>query len=241
MTPNDAPSRRVIELASRLGSRAIPDAKWVAQVMDCAHKEAVRRFDEIAEYEADVTAMTDTIERTGRSYYAQFPTPIELFAFVRMVNPKSLLESGVSSGVSTTFLLLGVKANRHGLLVSIDLPEMRMKQGHNESWAIPSGLASGWAIPDALRKPWRLRTGRSEDLLAPILRETENVDLFCHDSPVDRGHLKFELDCVAPHLRSGSLVVADNCDKTVFAAAAGTVGARAFFRKGSSLGAFRVP
>jgi hypothetical protein len=80
---------------------------------------------------------------------------------VRLTSPKNLVESGVASGVSSAFLLLGMAANRTGTLHSIDFPVMRQVRGRNESWSIPSGLSSGWAVPGRLKRKWDLRLGRN--------------------------------------------------------------------------------
>jgi hypothetical protein len=229
------------EIIRLLGNRARPEASWVARVVGCTLEQAERAINEILRYASDVSALHGTISRTGRSYYAQFPAPIELYAMVRLTRPEYLVESGVASGVSSAFLLLGVTANRTGILHSIDFPMMRQARGKNESWSIPSGLSSGWAIPDSLKRKWDLRIGRSEDLLRPLLDEIGRVDFFCHDSPVDRKHFEFEMRTVAAYSRPGSVVIADNIDRDIFEAVARSVGAKVYFRRKALLGAFRVP
>ncbi|MDG6968621.1 MAG: class I SAM-dependent methyltransferase, partial [Nitrososphaerota archaeon] len=196
---------------------------------------------EVAAYSASVMELCGNIDRTGRSYYAQFPAPIDLYALVRLVRPRTIVESGVASGVSSAFMLMGAKTNSRGTLHSIDLPVLRTGRPGDESWAVPAGMSSGWATPSSLRVGWDLREGRSEELLVPLLEELGTVDFFCHDSPVDREHFEFEMQAVEPHLGPGSLVVADNTYRRAFGEAARRVGAEAVYRKGSSLGAFRVP
>ena len=78
-------------------------------------------------------------------------------------------------------------------------------------------------------------------MLRPLLEEISTVDLYCHDSPVDVGHFEFEMKAVRKHLKPGSVVVADNTDRRVFNETARSVGAEAYYRRQSSLGAFRVP
>jgi hypothetical protein len=197
--------------------------------------------EDVVAYAPLVRELASNIRKTGRTYYAQFPAPMEVFALVRLTKPKTLVESGVASGVSSTFMLLGTEANAEGTLHSIDFPVAREGVRGNEAWAIPTGLASGWAIPPSLKSHWDLRQGRSEDLLGPLLREVESVDFYCHDSPVDLKHFQFEMDAIAKHLKPGSLVVSDNTDREAFDQAANAAGAKAYYRRHSSLGAFMVP
>ena len=160
---------------------------------------------------------------------------------MRLARPRSLAESGVASGVSSAFLLMGVRANHTGVLHSIDLPVSKEGPQGNESWAIPRGMASGWAVPGELRTGWDLRKGKSEDLLKHLLDELGTLDFYCHDSPADAAHFAFEMNAIGKYLKPGSLVVADNTDRDTFDRTAQSAGTRAYYRRGSSLGAFRVP
>ena len=231
------------EIVAMLGPRANPDAKWVAEVAGCGVEEAERAVSGIASCRGEVSELCRSISATGRSYYAQFPAPIELYAFVKLTRPLTLVESGVSSGVSTTFMLLGIEENGLGGLHSIDLPVHRKEKRGNESWAIPRGLDSGWAIPSALRRNWDLRVGRSERLLDPLLLEGGPVDIYCHESPVDSRHLAYEMRKLKAHLKPGSLVVADNTGENwkAFSDVAMSHGATPIRRKKSQVAAFRVP
>jgi hypothetical protein len=228
-------------IVSMLGSRSRPETAWVSDVVGCSLDQAEHVVEEITSQGRTVEAMSERIQRTGREYYAQFPAPIELFAFVRLLRPSKLVESGVSSGVSSTFLLLGARVNGGGTLHSIDFPIVRGEGHGNPLWVIPEGHTSGWAIPRSLRSRWDLLQGRSEDLLKPLLSKLGAVDLYCHDSPVDIEHFEFEMKAVSSHLQPGSLVVADNTDWKVFEETARSLGAVAIHRRKSSLGAFRVP
>ena len=230
-------------LVHMLGPRANPEPGWLSEVVGCTVETAERAIGGITAREAQVVELCDNISRSGRTYYAQFPAPIELYAFVKLTKPGLMVESGVASGVSSAFLLLGASSNRYGALYSMDLPVVRRGRRGDESWAIPPGLTSGWAIPTALRRNWTLLTGRSEDLLGPLLRDIGSLDLYCHDSPVSAEHLEFEMKSIVGHLRRGSLVVADNtgANRKAFAAAADAFGTSPIRRRRSDLAAFRVP
>ena len=233
--------RSLNQIVEILGNRSRPETSWISKVTGTTVERAERAVNEVTSYSESIKELSKSIEGTGKSYYAQFPAPLDLFALVRLSRPKNLVESGVASGVSSTFLLLGIKANSAGTLHSIDFPAFRNGSRGNESWAIPQGMSSGWAVPTRLRGRWDLRQGRSEDLLMPLLDEIGTVDLYCHDSPVDIRHFEFEMKSIRKHLKPGSLVVADNTDKKVFDATARSVGAEASYRRHSSLGAFLVP
>ncbi len=228
-------------IVEALGKRSRPENRWVADVVGSTVDQAEEAIEEIVNHAGLVAAVAGSIRKTGRTYYAQFPAPIELFAMVRLVHPVNLAESGVSSGVSSAFILIGLASNRRGRLHSIDLPIRRRPNGGNESWALPSGATSGWAVPQPLRDRWDLHLGRSEDLLPPLLKQLGVLDLYCHDSPVGERHFSFEMSAIRPYLRPGSLVVADNTDWRTFEETAASVGAVAIRRRHSSLGAFRVP
>ena len=151
--------------------------------------------------------------RAGRSHYAQFRAPFEVYALVRLLRPDHIIETGVSSGVSSTHFLLGIRRNRRGQLHSIDLPlPQRGPHFHprESPVALPPGRSSGWAIPAELRTGWDLRVGRSEELLPPLVRELPSVGIFLHDSLHTPTHLTFELAAVRPKLTSGAVVLADN-------------------------------
>jgi len=226
-----------------LGPRSNPDNGWVARVVGCGLAQAEEATNEIVRHGEAVSELCENISRTGRTYYAQFPAPIELYAFVRLTSPETLVESGVASGVSSTFMLLGTAANSRGRLHSLDLPVVRDRKRGGLPWAIPQGLSSGWAVPGAVRRGWDIRLGRSEDLLRPLCDELGSVGLYCHDSPISAAHFRFEMRTIARYLEPGSLVVADNtnADRGAFASLAERFGARPVYRRRSELGAFRVP
>jgi hypothetical protein len=233
--------RSLDQIVEILGGRSRPETSWISKVTGTTAERAERAVHEVTRHSESIEELSRNIESTGKSYYAQFPAPLDLFALVRLSHSQNIVESGVASGVSSTFLLLGIKANSGGILHSIDFPVFRKGSRGNQSWAIPQGMSSGWAVPTKLRNRWDLRQGRSEDLLEPLLEEIGTLDLYCHDSPVDIKHFEFEMKSIRKHLKPGSLIVADNTDKKVFDDTARSVGAEAFYRRHSSLGAFLVP
>lgn len=201
------------KLQKLLGNRARPEPEWIAALTGESEAVAEKFLNEMNGNLAVEQAIDSKLRETGRRYYAQFPAPLELYAITRILKPETVVESGVSSGISSAHFLMALKKNRKGTLHSIDYPtySSKPKRSKNDiSWTIPYGRDSGWAIPANLKSRWKLYRGKSEELLRPLLRKIGTVDVYCHDSPWTSQHLQFELDTVRPHLRSGSVVVADN-------------------------------
>jgi hypothetical protein len=181
----------------------------------------------------------------GRPGYAQICAPFELYALVRLLQPKHVVETGVSSGISSAHFLLALDRNRSGTLHSIDLPTRQkgpILQTDESPVSLPPGLSSGWAIP--FRSPrWDLRIGPSQTVLPKLIEELPAVDLFLHDDLHTPEHLVFELETLRPKLSPGAPVLADNTKWTgdavpKFAAA---VGARVSRRGTGDLVGFRFP
>jgi Methyltransferase domain len=181
----------------------------------------------------------------GRPGYAQICAPFELYALVRLLQPKHVVETGVSSGVSSAHFLLALDRNRAGTLHSIDLPTHQrgpVLQADESPVSLPPGLASGWAIPFRSSR-WDLRIGDSTLLLPRLADELPSIDLFLHDDLHTPEHLAFELRTIRPKLTPGAPVLADNTKWTGDAVPefAAEVGARVSRRGTGDLVGFRFP
>jgi hypothetical protein len=181
----------------------------------------------------------------GRPSYAQFQAPFELYALVRLLKPEHVIETGVSSGVSSAHLLLALDKNKAGRLHSIDLPTRQkgpVLQPDESPVSLPPGLSTGWAVP--FRSPrWDLRLGPTQELLPPLVEQLPSVDLFLHDDLHTPEHLAWELRTLRPKLAPGAPVLADNTKWTgeAFPAFAKEVGARVARRGTSDLVGLRMP
>ncbi len=91
-----------------------------------------------------------------------------IYALCRILRPDTFVETGVSSGISSSYILCALEENGKGALHSIDLP-----------WWDEE---SGWMIPDYLRHRWHLEMGRSSEKLPPLLEKLGKLDVFMHDS-----------------------------------------------------------
>ena len=240
--------RATVERARRaLGDRrAAVRYDWLQRLTGASWDRISDVLSEVGEF----LSVEERIRRehlaAGRPHYAQFRAPLELYALVRLNEPEHVVETGVSSGVSSAHFLLGVHRNRRGTVHSIDLPHPQRGERfsrRDSPVAIPPGRTSGWAVPPELRAGWDLRIGRSERLLPDLMDELPSVGLFLHDSEHTPRHLAFELATIRPKLRSGAVVLADNTVWTgaAFPRFAAAIGARVVRRGRGDLLGLRVP
>jgi len=90
------------------------------------------------------------------------------YILVRSLKPEFFLETGVSAGESSTYILQAMHDNNCGKLFSIDFPSAIVEKGLTT--IMPEGKTSGWAIPENLKDRWELSLGKSEELLPKILK-----------------------------------------------------------------------
>jgi hypothetical protein len=239
--------RRTREAFVRLlGNRAVPDLGWLQRVLQEDEPSILAIVRETKDLLPVERAIHRVLTRTGRTYYAQFPAPLDLYVITRRLRPRHVLESGVSSGLSSAHILAALEKNGRGRLHSIDLPTVQrgaQRRPGELSWSIPHGKGSGWAVPKRLTRYWDLRLGRTEDLLPGLVTEVPAIDLFCHDSPWTAEHLAFEFETIRPRLRSGSIVVADNTNVNPRAASrlASAFSTKVWQRASSSLVGIHIP
>jgi len=248
MTRPRASGRTAVARATRaLGDRrARPSVAWLRHLTGASPTAVDGIFAELNGIVAEELRIHATHARGGRAGYAQIRAPFELYVFTRLLRPDHIVETGVSSGVSSAHFLAALRANGHGTLHSIDRPTRQRGRtlGSDESAvALPPGRATGWAVPPAWRRGWDLRIGPAEELLPPLVEELPSIDLFLHDSRHTPPHLTFELATIRPKLRPGSLVLADNTKWTgdAFPTFARALGAPIFFKGRSDLVGLRVP
>ncbi len=213
--PRVPPAPSVALRAARaLGDRrARPRLDWLARLLDAPLKSVAAPLREL-EPLLPLEEWTRQAHRAaGRSFYAQFRAPLDLYALTRLLKPRHIVETGVSSGISSMHLLLGLRANGSGSLHSIDLPTRQRGptlQPDESVVSLPPGRSTGWAIPPKLTRGWDIRLGPSQTVLPELVRSLPRVDLFLHDSLHTPAHLTFELETVLPKLAPGAVVLADN-------------------------------
>jgi hypothetical protein len=118
-----------------------------------------------------------------------------LYLLIRLMKPDTVLETGVSSGASSAYILSALHDNDRGRLISIDLPPDNL----------PQGKASGWVVPPFLKERWSLHIGDSKNLLGPLLHEASQIDCFIHDSLHTYEHMMWEFRTAWPYLKQEGL------------------------------------
>jgi hypothetical protein len=120
-----------------------------------------------------------------------------LYLITRLTKPNWIIETGVSSGASSAYLLRALDDNKKGKLVSIDLPPDNL----------PSGKTVGWIVPDSLKSRWNLHIGDSKDFLDPVLSDIGKIDCFIHDSLHTYEHMIREFRTAWRYLRPGGFLL----------------------------------
>jgi len=153
----------------------------------------------------------DTVKsRLGNINYGQVICPEVLYVIVRELSPYQVVETGVSAGVSSAYILQALEDNGKGKLYSIDLPNIAIKEAHTVD-------ETGFVIPDYLRQRWSLRVGKSYDLLRPLLAEIGNIDMFLHDSEHTYNTMQWEYEVAWMSLDKNGLIVShDINDNSAF-------------------------
>lgn len=239
-----APGHRAVEA---LGDpEAVPDAGWVAALTGAPLTKVRSLFAEVDRKAALERAIHRRHLEGGRDGYAQIRAPLELYALTRLLRPRHVLETGVSSGVSSAHFLMALRSNRRGQLHSIDLPLVQRSpvlRADESQVAVPPGHSSGWAVPASLWKGWDLRLGATQRELPRLLTELPGIDLFLHDDLHTPAHLAWELESIRPLVRTGAVVLADNTQWTggSFPEFARSLGVTPVARGTSDLVGLRVP
>jgi len=118
-----------------------------------------------------------------------------LYLLIRLIQPNNIVETGVSSGASSAYILRALHDNKKGKLYSIDLPPGNLPINHE----------SGWIVPNNLRNRWSLHIGDAKILLEPLLAEIGELDCFIHDSLHTYEHMLWEYRTVWPYLKTNGL------------------------------------
>ena len=127
---------------------------------------------------------------------------ISVYILVLHLKPEIVVETGVSDGMSSFFILSALNENKKGNLYSIDLPEVGMPRLY--------GKEPGWIVDDNLRKRWTLIYGKTEVKLPPLLEKLKHVDIFLHDSEHSYTNMKFEFSLALKYMKEGSLLLSDD-------------------------------
>lgn len=194
---------------------ADPDLRWVEALSGRPRPEAEHALEEAAQERRLFAHLARAHARVGRESYGEIGAPLELQALVRLRAPRHIVEVGVSSGVSSAYLLNALEKNDRGTLHSVDLPSFPRTSGAlrglpRNSWSLPPGRSTGWAVPFPLRKRWDLRLGDKSDVLPLLAGELPDIDLLVYDVPHEDRTTRVELRILNPLLNAGSVVIVDH-------------------------------
>lgn len=189
-----------------------PDSAWVAALSGRTEATAARAVGEAAHERKLFRHLEREHRREGRQSYIEIDAPLELHALARLLRPTHVVEVGVSSGVSSAYLLNALTLNRRGTLHSVDLPARprQGRRGPRASWNLPPGRSSGWAVPFPLRPRWDLRLGDKQAVVPLLARELPRVDLVLYDVPHSEEDLDREFRELDRRMRPGSVVIVDH-------------------------------
>ncbi len=192
-----------------------PDVPWVAALSHRSEAVARRAVREAEGERRLFGHLRREHASGGRPSYVEIDAPLELYALVRLLRPTHVVEVGVSSGVSSAYLLEALARNGKGTLHSIDRPKLdrpsaKRLRPHTSSWALPPGRFSGWAVPFPLRARWDLRIGDKKDVLPLLTEELDQIDLFVYDVPHDDDRSRGEFGEIDRRLAATGVAIADH-------------------------------
>jgi hypothetical protein len=122
-----------------------------------------------------------------------FEEAMSCYLVVRLMKPKVVIETGVSAGRSSAFILQALEDNNHGYLYSID-----------------PNPNSGYAIPNSLRKRWVFVSKKSSEILPSLLKELGEIGMFLHDSLHTYENMMYEFETVYPFITKGGIILSDD-------------------------------
>jgi hypothetical protein len=190
-----------------------PDVRWVAELAHVSPARAARALERAASERSLFRHLERMHKLGGRSSYID--APLELYALVSLLEPAHVVEVGVSSGVSSGYLLEAMDRLGRGTLHSVDLPKKdarpeRLRRSSSPSWSLPQGRASGWAVPFRLLRRWDLRLGDKKVVLPLLGRELPAVGLFVYDVPHSEEQAARDFAEIDPLLPAGGVAIADH-------------------------------
>ena len=169
----------------------------------------------ISEYEFAVSSVPSWQTKKFHSLWVFRSFRILLYALIRDLRPKHVVETGVLHGMTSGFILEAISLNGTGRLTSIDLPSLAEtgpanRDGYNDS--LPSGKQPGWIVPQRLFEHWELKFGSSCTILPEICRTGQAIDLFIHDSEHSYSTMWYEMTTAWDAMRQGGIIICDNIE-----------------------------
>jgi predicted O-methyltransferase YrrM len=152
-------------------------------------------------------------------YHARDFTALFLYVYVREVKPDVVVETGISSGRSSTTILEALNKNGKGTLYSIDLPKLNDNgettivslHGNTYRQYIPKDATEpGWLVPEDLKSRWQKILEDSNVALPKLVPTLSKIDIFFHDGDHTDRTMMHEFEVTWPLLPPGGLLLADD-------------------------------
>lgn len=136
-----------------------------------------------------------------------------VYAIIRAVRPRTVVETGVASGSSSWFILEALDRNGQGELYSVDLPVERWSQSDYRTLdrvSLPANKEPGWLVPDRLHRRWHLHLGDSRVELRKTLELVSSCEVFLHDSEHSYEVMSLEYALAFDHMSAGGVIISDD-------------------------------
>jgi predicted O-methyltransferase YrrM len=221
----DKPNNNALyaEIRKLAFGQRVPRIVWRPQLKrTLAEAATVPGYEQVMERKAYVERyLADMGQKYGAHYAAGWVTMADalyLYWVVRHLQPKVIVQTGVSNGLSSAFMMLALAKNGpDGKLYTVDIPAIFnsadpawTRRGVVYGVAIPEGKSSGWLVPDIYRDRFEVSVGDAKDLLPKLIDRLDHVDLFFHDSDHSYAHMMFENEQAMRKLVPGGVILADD-------------------------------
>ena len=141
-----------------------------------------------------------------------------LYWLIRRLRPKTVIETGVANGFSTSLILLAMAKNGNdGKLHAVGRAEIFdagdprwTEKGRIFGEVVVDGKSLGWMVPDECLGAVEFYEGDAKTLLPDVISRLDSLDLFFHDSDHSYDHMTFEFEEAKRKLSPSGVIVADN-------------------------------
>lgn len=219
----DAGNPVYAELKKLIQDNEIAESQWGAILRETLEEaRSVPHAEQIFERKAYVERYIDELQtKFGGCYqpgWVNLEDALFLYWIVRKLKPKTIVQTGVCNGLSSSFMMLALAKNGpEGTLHVVDMPPIF--DSKDPKWTvrgkaygviIPEGKSSGWLVPDAYRDRFEVLNGDAKDLLPGLLKKVGSIDMFYHDSDHTYDHMMFEFVEAKKYLTKHGVMVSDD-------------------------------
>lgn len=125
-----------------------------------------------------------------------------IYHFVRHLQPKTVVETGVAFGWSSLTILLALECSGQGRLLSVDMP---YRNQQNDAWV-------GCVVPQHLRRRWKLLRQPDRDALPRLVKVMPTIDFAHYDSDKTYEGRMFAYRLLYHHLGERGVLMSDDID-----------------------------